>query len=352
MEHSIHGGDIYRNNVKLDYSVNINPVGIDGKIKTRINMNLDALEHYPDPEQMRLKSALGRKFDIFPDNIVCGNGASELFLAIVHALTPKKIVCPVPSFYGYERVAWAAGAELRCYQLKEENDYDLDSGILEMLKSEVDLLFLTNPNNPVGNRIENQLLEEILRTCRENNIWVVLDECFIEFLGHSNYDVKERLHRYPNLMIVRAFTKYFAIPGIRLGYMMSWDENLLNKIRLNLPEWNISVLAETAGVAALECEEVYENTGILISRERTYLETFIKRAFMESGKEIRIYRGEANFILIKTDFDLYSNMLERGILIRDCSNFRGLGTGYYRIAVKSHEDNEIFIDTLENCLND
>lgn len=352
MEHSVHGGDIYRNNVELDYSVNINPIGIDSKIKTRINMSLDELVHYPDPDQMRLKAKLAKKFDLFPDNIVCGNGASELFLAIVHALKPSKIVCPVPSFYGYERAAWAAGAELRCYQLKEENDFELDEGIIKLLKPSVDILFLTNPNNPVGNRIDPFLMEDILAACKENNIWVVLDECFIEFLGHSQYDVKERLMKYQNLMIVRAFTKYFAIPGIRLGYMMSLNENLLNKIRLNLPEWNVSVLAETAGLAALECESEYKNTYIDNGRERVYLETFIKRAFFERDKEVRIYKGEANFILLKTDFDLYSKMLENGILIRDCSNFRGLGVGYYRIAVKSREDNSKFISVLEKCLDD
>lgn len=352
MKYPVHGGDIYRNDVKLDFSVNINPLGVDKKIKSKLNISLDDISNYPDPDQMRLKIAIADRFQLSEDNVVCGNGASELFTAIVHALRPKRIVCPVPSFYGYERAAWTAGAELRCYPMKEENDFALDSGIMKFLKPDVDILFFANPNNPVGNRIEVTLLEDILDVCQENEIWVVLDECFIEFLGHSHYNVRGRLQKYKNLMIIRAFTKYYAIPGVRLGYMLSMNESLLTKIRLNLPEWNISVFAENAGLAALSCENNYANTSIYIRRERNYLETFIKRAFSENDVEVKIYEGEANFLMLRTEFDLYQKLLEHGVLIRDCSDYRGLGKGYYRVAVKNHDDNEEFINILEKCLND
>lgn len=352
MNTSVHGGDVYRNNVRLDFSVNINPIGVDAQIKNKLNISMDEITHYPDPQQMRLRIAIADRFQLSEDNIVCGNGASELIMAAVHAIRPRKIVCPIPSFYGYERAAWACGAELRCYPLKEENGYRLDSGIKNYLTQDIDLLFLANPNNPVGDRLDEELFEDILDICLENNILVIIDECFIEFLGHSSYDVRTRLKRYRNLMILRAFTKFYAIPGVRLGYMMSANDNLLEKIRLQLPEWNISVFAENAGIAALRVEHNYANTCFYIRRERNYLETFIKRAFEEVGKEIKIYDGEANFILMRTDVELYMKLLKEGILIRDCSDYRGLGRGYYRIAVKNHEENEEFIRILENCLND
>lgn len=352
MKYPVHGGDIYRNNIRMDFSVNINPLGVDAKIKNRLNMTMDEISNYPDPEQMRLRIAIADRFQLSEDSIVCGNGASELILATVHAIRPKKIVCPVPSFYGYERAAWACSAELRCYPMKEENDFALDSGIKSYLKPDVDMLFLANPNNPVGNRIEPELLEDILDICKENDIWVLLDECFIEFLSHSRYDVRGRLKRYKNLMILRAFTKFYAIPGVRLGYLLCENDNLLTKIRLQLPEWNVSVFAENAGIAALSVEHNYANTSLYIRRERNYMETFIKRAFEESRKTIDVFDGEANFILVKTEVDLYARLLREGILIRDCSDYRGLGKGFYRIAIKEHEENEEFIRVLEKCLDD
>ena len=352
MRHQVHGGDIYRNKIYMDFSININPLGIDPKIINRLNITMDEIINYPAPEQMRLRIALADRFQLSEDNIICGNGASELIMASIHAIRPKKIVCPVPSFYGYERAAWASQAELCCYKLDEENDFALDAGIKRYLTADVDMLFLANPNNPVGNRVDPQLLEDILDICKENNIWVLLDECFIEFLSHSRYDIRGRLKRYRNLMIVRAFTKYYAIPGVRLGYMMCENDNLVSKIRLQLPEWNVSVFAENAGIAALNVEHNYANTSLYIRRERNFMETFIKRAFEEKGKKIKFYKGEANFILVKTDEDLYIKLLRKGILIRDCSDYRGLDKGYYRIAIKSHEENEEFIGILENCLDD
>lgn len=352
MKFPVHGGDVYRNNVKLDFSVNVNPIGVDKKIKSKLNYSVDDIERYPDPEQAKLRIALAEKFGISEDNIICGNGASELFVAIVHAIRPKRVVCPVPSFYGYERAAWACGAELRCYPLKKEKGFTLDSEFLTFLKPDVDLVFLANPNNPVGNRIDSEFLIDVLDTCLENDIYVVLDECFIEFLNHNYYDMRARLKRYQNLMVVRAFTKYYAIPGIRLGYLLCDNENLMSRIKLQLPEWNISALAEAAGLAALSCEASYANTSIIVRRERSNMETFLKRAFSEHGYELEIIEGEANFMLIKTDIDLYTRLLNRGVLIRDCSDFRGLEQGYYRIAIKNHDMNEEFIKIVEECLDD
>lgn len=342
----IHGGDIYQNNVELDFSVNINPLGIPEKVKEEMHKAIDSCEHYPDISHTKLIAKIAENYQIPAEHILCGNGASELFIAIVHAIRPRKIIIPVPSFFGYERAAGVTDAVVSYYEMKESDNFCLTENFLQELQEDVDLLFLANPNNPVGNTIEESLLEQICDRCREKQITVVLDECFLEFTEKKGFFSKHNLYDYPNAIVVKAFTKLYAIPGVRLGFSFCGGKEQTDRISLQLPEWNISVIAEAAGLAALEEKEYCDETVSYIRTEREYLAKELENA------DIQVFPGKADFLLLKTKQPLYDRLLEQKILIRDCSNYRGLQTGYYRVAVKQHEDNEKLIAAIKNGWQD
>ncbi len=332
---SMHGGDIYRNKVKMDFSVNINPLGMPESVKAALMEAVADCSCYPDIRQEELKQAIHVMSGADKNNILCGNGASELFMAIVHGLKPKKIVIPVPSFFGYEKAAKASGAEVLYYEMKLEENFCLTDSVTDFLSEDTDILFLANPNNPVGNRLSTELLEKILRHCMAKNIVVVLDECFIEFTeGWEQYSFLRRVGEFPNLIVVRGFTKIFAIPGVRLGYLVCDNLELIKKIEEQLPEWNLSVFAQKAGIAAAKETAYRMKSAEAVKTEREYLTGELQKL------GVLVYPSEANYLMVYTEYPLAEELLKRGILIRDCSNYRGLTEGYYRIAIKQREENE------------
>lgn len=337
-----HGGDIYRNKVKMDFSVNVNPLGIPDSVKRALIEAAGECGKYPDIKAEELTKSVAGMAGVSEDSLLFGNGASELFMAIVHAVKPERIVIPVPSFYGYEWSAGSTGAEVVYYEMKEEHQFSLEEGIKEFLTEGTDLLFLANPNNPVGNMIEASLLEEIAEYCKEKGILIVMDECFLEFTGEEEKrSFKNKLTEYPGVIVVRAFTKIFAIPGVRLGYLLCGNQELKNKIKRQLPEWNLSVFAQAAGRAACEEGEYRKETVSFVKEEREYLAGELRQA------GIKVYPSRADYLLLKTGWPLYERLLDKEILIRDCSNFRGLGKDFYRIAVKTHSENELLIKTIK-----
>lgn len=329
----IHGGDIYRNQIEMDFSVNVNPLGMPKSVKEALLQAVGESTAYPDIQAEKLKKSVARRFDVSEKSLLFGNGASELFLAIVHAVAPRKTVILVPSFYGYEYAAGATGGAIDFVRLSEDEDFCLDEQIFLHLDESVDLLFLANPNNPVGNLLDMELLYRILRHCRERKIAVVLDECFVEFCEDAVSALPWR-EEFPNLLIVGAFTKIYAIPGVRLGYLIGTEPNLLERIRRQLPEWNLSTFAQRAGCAACIESSYVEETKRQVAAERRFLTEGLR------ALDIKVYEGEANFLFLKSEIPLYERLLEKHVLIRDCSNYRGLKKGYYRIAVKSHAENE------------
>ena len=335
----IHGGDIYRNHVKTDFSVNVNPLGIPEAVVAALYGAVENCSKYPDILAEKLKRRVSEMLAVPKENLLFGNGASELFMAIIHGIKPKKTVIPVPSFYGYEYAARAADGEIVYYETKEENDFCLQEDFLSVLKEEVDLLFLANPNNPTGNLMTRDSLRNVLEHCKDKGICVVLDECFIEFCDQECSMLQE-IAMFPNLILVRAFTKIFAIPGVRLGYLICSDTLLLERIGGQLPEWNLSVFAQAAGYQCAMQTAFVEKTVEYIERERHFLEAGLKHA------GYKVFPGKANFLLIYCEQPLYDSLLEKGILIRDCENFRGLSKGFYRIAVKSRKENEALLSAI------
>ena len=217
----VHGGDIYRNCISLDYSVNINPLGIPASVETALREAVSLCSRYPDIRQEKLKAAIAEMDKVSADEILCGNGASELFPAILHALKPKKILIPVPSFYGYEWAAGTEACEVSYFPVREQDNFVLGEDFIEALDKETELIYLANPNNPTGQLIPPEILKGILKRCQELDIIVVVDECFLPFCEEASiYEEMEAGMKCGNLIQVRAFTKTFAIPGVRLGYLI------------------------------------------------------------------------------------------------------------------------------------
>lgn len=335
-----HGGDIYRNQIRLDFSVNTNPLGMPDPVKEALHQAVEEAENYPDIRAQALSAAVTEQLQVRKEQLVFGNGASELFHAVLHAIKPSKILIPVPSFLGYEEAAKAIDCEVIFYEMKKEENFCLTDRILDVLDENISLVFLANPNNPVGNLVEPGLIFQIAEKCRQCDITLVLDECFMELTGkEQTYSFFKRLDEFPNVVVIRAFTKLYAIPGVRLGYLVC-EQNLAEKIRLQLPEWNLSVFAQRAGVAAIKEQEYIARAVVCIQTQRQFLLEELQAAGCS------VFDSDADYLLFYSEMPLYELFLQRGILIRDCSNFRGLQRGYYRIAVKSEEQNRMFAEVL------
>lgn len=335
-----HGGDIYRNQIRLDFSVNTNPLGMPDPVKEALHQAVEEAENYPDIRAQALSAAVAEQLQVRKEQLVFGNGASELFHAVLHAIKPSKILIPAPSFLGYEEAAKAIDCEVIFYEMKKEDNFCLTDRILDVLDENISLVFLANPNNPVGNLVEPELIFQIAEKCRQCDITLVLDECFMELTGkEQTYSFLKRLDEFPNVVVIRAFTKLYAIPGVRLGYLVC-EQNLAEKIRLQLPEWNLSVFAQRAGVAAIKEQEYIVRAVVCIQTQRQFLLEELQAAGCS------VFDSDADYLLFYSEMPLYELFLQRGILIRDCSNFRGLQRGYYRIAVKSEEQNRMFAEVL------
>lgn len=336
----VHGGDIYRNQVNIDFSVNVNPLGTPEDVKAAMRQAVEVCGRYPDMEAEELKQSVSSLLGVPKEYLLFGNGASELFMAIAHGIKPGKAVIPVPSFYGYEYAAKAAGCNVVYYGLKQEDHFCMTEDIYSVLTEGTDLLFLANPNNPTGTLHGGEKMGGLLQHCREQGITVVLDECFIEFSG-GRFSMLSGIEDFDNLILVRAFTKVFAIPGVRLGYLVCKNDRILMRIASQLPEWNLSCFAQAAGCVCARQKEFLAETERLTAAERQFLEEGLRRIGFQ------VFPSRANFLLVYSKDPLYEKLLEQGILIRDCSNFRGLCRGFYRIAVKGRRENEILLNAMQ-----
>lgn len=348
---SIHGGDIYNNKVNMDFSVNINPLGIPHSVKEAMSDALSYADRYPDMACSGLKKAISEYFtqqgcSIQSEDVIPGNGASELFMAIAHAIKPQKAVLLAPGFFGYEHVLRAVGCDIGYFLLDEQSDFSpaarLDA-LMDMLTDDTDIFFIANPNNPTGYLADSTFMKQIIGHCKQKHIYVVADECFMGFC-EKNYSVLSLLCDYDNLIVVRAFTKLFAIPGVRLGYMLSKNETVRQKVQRNLPEWNVSVLAQMAGEACIMESEYIKETASYVSGQRRLLSDGLKKL------GFKVYKSDADFILFYSKLPLYDILLNKGILIRDCSNYVGLSEGYFRVAVKTFNENVRLLKVIGECI--
>lgn len=345
-----HGGDIFTDPIELDFSVNVNPLGMPETVKQAIISGVVKDETYPDLSCRKLILALSEKEQIAQSQILCGNGASELIMAAVRAIHPKRCAIPAPAFSGYKRAVDAIGAGVDYYNLSADSGYGYENVWEQILTMEVQMLFLCNPNNPIGNRISEEQLCDLLKLCQQKNIAVLVDECFLRFhKAYESISCKRFLKDYKNLMVLNAFTKFYGMAGIRLGYLMTANEAILEKIAEQLPEWNVSSVAQRAGIAALTEKGYEEQTRTLVAQERNYLTNSLKMLGCTP------FASEADFITFqlppqKQHIDLKKALLMRKILIRSCETYRNMPQGCYRTAVKKHLENEKLIAAIQAVL--
>ena len=337
-----HGGDVYRYRNCIDFSSNCNPLGTPLSVQAAVIESAGRLQEYPQVGSTALCESIAEYENVPSDYVVCGNGAAEVIFSLARAVSPRRALLPAPTFFEYQEALESTGCSLDHFELREEEGFRLDERILCEIRPGTDILFLCNPNNPTGILTDRDLLFRILKKCRENGTFLVIDECFLDFVKEpDNYTLKGYLADHPGLFILKAFTKRYAMAGVRLGYGLCSSMEVQEKIRHMTQPWNVSSPAQAAGMAALKEKEYVKEGRQVVFEELSYL----KKEFSRLG--IRYFPSEANYLFFKSREDLFSECLKRGILIRDCSNYPGLSKGYFRVAVKKHEENIKLIEVLE-----
>lgn len=339
-----HGGDIYSRKVDYDFSANINPLGMPESVKRILARKINDFEHYPDPYCSELVREIALYEEVEEDRIVCGNGAADLIYRIVQALRPENALIAVPTFSEYEKALRTAGCLINYHQLREEDEFEVREDIIEKIDGN-DMMFLCNPNNPTGKMVAPELMENIIKKCNETGCLLILDECFMDFAEEKAKFSLE--HNLKNVLLLKAFTKIYAMAGLRLGYVICPDLKIAEKIRSFGQCWSVSVPAQLAGATAIKEREYVSETVRLIVEERAFLSEKLR------GFGFRVYESAVNFILFRCSLPLDSLLLEKKrIAVRRCDNFAGLEAGFFRIAVRTHEENEILISAIEEVLED
>lgn len=353
MKNSTHGGNIYKKakelgiseNQILDYSANISPLGIPSHIKKAMVDAIEGTINYPDPDCTALREAIGRQDGVEPDCVTCGNGGADLLYRLAFGLKPKKVLLPVPAFVEYEEAMTAAGARM-VYETMDE-DFHIREDMTERITENTDLVILCNPNNPTGLLTPRRQVLAVLERAKEMHCRVLVDECFLEICREEEqYTVKSYLKEYPNLMILKSFTKLYAIPGVRLGYLLCADREVIAQVNRAGQAWSVSHIAQCAGVAALSHPEYKAAVIDAVEKELIYMKKEM------ANLPLTLYDGRANYLFFRTPgvTDLDRRLESRGIMIRNCSNYVNLGNDYWRIAVKTHEENVILLQELRQAL--
>lgn len=345
MKENPHGGDIYSGKYDYDFSVNVNPFGPPESVRQAVRESVECLTNYPDSSCQALRKALAEKLAVRPDHLIFGNGAAELIFALVQAVRPKKALLAAPGFAEYEAALKAADCEIIFYPLSPERNFQPGEDFWEWITDETDLIFLCNPNNPTGVETPREFLLRAAERAAECRAVLTVDECFWQFVpAKERVTLLDAVKGYPSLFLLHAFTKTYAMPGLRLGYGVSSDQALLERMERQVQAWNVSIPAQMAGLAALQEDAYVERTAKTVAVEREYLSREMKRL------GLTVYPSLANFLLFQGPEDLKERCGEKKILIRDCRNYRGLCPGWFRVAVKLHEENEVLIRTLEEIL--
>ena len=333
-----HGGDVYGAQIRLDFSSNVNPLGPPPSVISAMQRACAQVRQYPDPYCRALTRAIAAHEGVPERSILCGAGAAELIYAYCDALRPRKMAELAPTFSEYSAAAAHFGAKIVRFSLHAP-DFTPDETLFSFLESEKpDALFLCTPNNPTGKTFPRALLEAVLQQCKKQHTHVLLDECFLDFTDEKS--AQDLLPQFENLLILKAFTKNFALAGARVGYCLTENHALLREMSQSCQPWNVSLPAQAAGVAALQEWSWVLRARDLTRRERAYLSQELP------ALGFSVCPSEANYLLLRAPVGLDAALLRRGIAIRSCENYPGLGSGWYRMAVRLHEENEALLETM------
>lgn len=347
-----HGGNIEEVGRKLnispndflDFSANINPLGLSKRVKTAIEKSILKIEKYPDITYYDLKKAIEIFEGVHYENILIGNGAAEVIFNVVRGIKPKTALVMAPTFSEYEEALKSVECSIKHFYLKEEDKFCITEEILKEINDYLDILFICNPNNPTGVLTTSKDIEKILIKAKSTNTVVVIDESFLDFRKDKDlYECKDILNEYKNLVIIKSATKFFAFPGIRIGYGFTANDELKKKVESISISWSINTLAKEALIAGFLDKEYIEESLNFVKNEKDYLYGELLKI-----NNLNVFKPSVNFIMIKThDTDLYEKLLEHKIIIRRCNNYYGLNNEFFRVAVRTRKENEKLINALK-----
>ncbi|PKM52073.1 MAG: threonine-phosphate decarboxylase [Firmicutes bacterium HGW-Firmicutes-7] len=340
---NIHGGYFGKNRKKiLDFSVNLNPLGVPESVKDYIVNHLDALDTYPEIEAKTAREQLAVEYDLEASNIIMGNGAVELIYLLARTIKPKKVLLLQPTFNEYERAFVQSDSECINYSLNSEKAFALElEGILDMIvTNKPEVMIVCNPNNPTGTYIGNNILEKIIKTLKLHGGILMVDESFSAF---ENLPTAVSLLHHGNVFLLRSMTKYYAIAGIRLGYGMG-AETIIEKMKLHKEPWTLNAIACNIVDVLLKDKEYQFKTKEWYKEEKAYfLENLKKVPFLHA------FESKANFFLCRCALDsseLKNRLLEKGIYIRTCNDFVNLEEKYIRLAIRQRVENKQLFQML------
>jgi threonine-phosphate decarboxylase len=331
------------------FSANVNPLGVSPRLRETLASHIDAITTYPDREYTSLRKCIATYLDTSFENILVGNGSTELISLFIQLIQPKKSMIIGPTYSEYEREISMSGGTCLYYPLAEERDFILDtSRFLEKLNESIDLVVLCNPNNPTSTSLSRADLRLILDTCKQHDIFVMVDETYVEFAPNYHDITAVPLSAYyNNIIILRGTSKFFAAPGLRLGYAITSNRYLIKEINTRKNPWTINSLAAIAGELMFTDTEYMDQTRTLISSQR-------QRMFeaLSDSPIYQVYPPSANFMLVKIIPDhltaelLFDYAIRQGMMIRDCSSFPFLNNKYFRFCVMGQEMNDKLLNLL------
>ncbi len=345
----MHGGNIYRAAEALqwperkiiDFSASINPLGVSRKVKAELRKHLKYLHNYPDPDCKRFISHLSKTLSLPEEVLLAGNGSTEFIYLIPLVLKPEKVLLPAPTFSEYERALILRGSSsVEHVLLKKENHFRIVvEEFMEKLSGR-DMVYICNPNNPTAHHLKREEVLQLAEACKTSKIYLVVDEAFIDFV--PEHSVIDAVLDNPFLLVLRSLTKFYALTGLRVGYLAAHPD-LLREFKKYKEPWTVNTLAQRAAVVAIKDRQYKKETFRVLVEEKGFLEKELRKL------GFKLYPSDINFYLLEHSDALYltDQVKRKGILVRDCSNFKGLNKNYIRIAVKSHRENTLLIKELK-----
>ncbi|MDW6004175.1 threonine-phosphate decarboxylase CobD [Vibrio mangrovi] len=335
----------------LDFSANINPLGMPQTLRDAIIDQMSCVERYPDIDYQQLHQAIARHHwpqqntspESYENYIVAGNGATELIFQWVQQTRPQRALIVEPTFAEYRRALTRYSCDIEAFMLREEEGFEVTERLLDALHDGLDCLFLCTPNNPTGLMPETTLLQRLLQRTAELNINLFVDESFIDFIP-ENPGLTAALRDFPNLFLLRSMTKFYAIPGLRLGYLLSSNQQVLTPLRDIREPWTINAFAALGGEILFEDHAYAKQTYRWLKAEQHALYQGLSQL-----PALTVYPPTANYIFFRLnqpDLDLQDALMHHKILIRHCANYPGLSARHYRVAIKSHQDNQQLLQAL------
>ena len=324
----------------LDFSSNINPLGPPPSVEKSFESSGAEIRFYPDPEALELRREVARHFPLWPENVVVGNGAVEILDLVLRFLHPKKALLIEPGFLEYRRLLNVMGTEIRSVLLKEKDSFQLSLAELVNALQGVEVAVLAQPNNPTGTLMEKESVQKFLQEAKRRNVFVVIDEAFIDWI--PEYSMGRELRDDSHFFVVRSLTKFYSIPGIRIGYGLG-SRKLIERLSTYQIPWSCNRIAQKLGVIAIRDESFASHSRQWLAEERNW---FFSR--LKEFPGLKVYPSAANFFLLKGPVSLFDELGKQGIYIRDLTESPGLGSSYYRLSIRERKDNEKLLIALSH----